>query len=228
MRQIITCLSLCFLLAGCKVEKNKAEFQSKNITRVEAKSSSIAKSEVESSHMATSIESTSTVMQFLKLAEKEFCESNNDNLSYCYESHSEGIKSDFLQQLPITISKPYDGPINWDKFNRIANFSGLWSKKCGFQNEKTGEELRFHCPNLYGEFGTWIRKVSQTNDLINMFYSEYNKNQDFSTSMQQHMFLTADTGLDFNDKDHRAFYWIFHIALAELRNADAKFKKMNN
>ena len=228
MRQIITCLSLCFLLAGCKVDSNKAEFQSKDSTRVETESSNIAKSGMESSQMATSNESTSTVMQFLKLAEKEFCDSNNDNLIYCYESHSNGIKTDFLQQLPITISKPYDGPIDWDKFNQISNFSGLWSKKCGFQNEKTGKELRYHCPNLYGEFGTWIRKVSKTNDLINMFYSEYNKYQDFSTSMQQQMFLNADTGLDFNNKDHRAFYWIFHLALAELRYADAKFNKINN
>ena len=231
MRQANTCILISLLISllavcGCKMDSEKAQFQDKGIAELKEESLDKAKTEIES-HTAVGTESSSTIAQFLKLVEKEFCASTLDDLNYCYESHSTGIKSDFLQKLPITINKPYDKPIDWDRFKQVENFSELWSIKCGFQNEKTGVELRYHCPNLNGELGAWLKKVSKSNDFINSFYSEYNKYQDFSTSMQQNMFLQADEELDFNMEDHRAFYWMFHLSLAELRHANARFKKMN-
>ncbi len=228
MRLTNTCILIFYLaVCGCKLDSKKAKSQS--IDRAELKEVSLdkAKTEIEF-QKAVNPESFSTIAQFLKLSEKEFCTATLDDLNYCYESHSTGIKSDYLQKLPITISKPYDKTIDWDRFKQIENFSRLWSDKCGFKNEKTGVELRYHCPNLNGEFGTWLEKIASTSNLINMFYTEYNKYQDFTPQIQQQMYLSANEELDFNNEDHRAFYWIFHIALAELRQANTKFKKMIN
>jgi len=132
-----------------------------------------------------------------------------------------------MAKLPRNLNKPYDAPIAWEKYKTSKSFAGLWSDKCGFINQETDTKLSYYCPNLTGLAGIWLDSISTNNELIGSFNTEYKKTQDFSPSMQTSMILEAGNSLDFNNKDHRTFYWFYHMALAELMEADKKFKSIN-
>lgn len=172
-------------------------------------------------------ESNTTNLNFLSKVESILCADYKGRLEECYQFHAAGIKNDFLQKLPVTISPPYNAPINWEKYKVSTDFETLWSAKCGFVNKKNGVELRYHCPNLRSSFGTWLDSLSQNNNLVNQFNESYSKTESFAPQMQQTMILQAAESLDFNNKDHRTFYWMYHFGLAELRQADQKFAKLN-
>jgi hypothetical protein len=174
--------------------------------------------------MAETIETSNE--SFLSMVEADYCIEYLEDVVKCYKSHSTAIKSDFLGSLPISLNKPYDAPINWEKYKTASDFNVLWSYKCGFLDEKSGTKLNYYCPNISGHGGQWLDSLSKHNEFIDHFNNSYRKTQSFDPNLQRSVILEADTALDFNDKDHRTFYWWYHMGLAELKTADKKFAAM--
>ena len=226
----ISLLFVAILQIACKTDNGVQQ------TSIEAEQSITKKSKSE----VTQPEASERVIQtdvieknmfsdFLEMVEAEYCADYSDRLTECYKMNALSIKTDFLGKLPITLNFPYKDTIPWHKFSTAKNFEGLWSNKCGFVDKKTGTILKYHCPNLNAEAGTLLDDLaSKGNALINAFNIEYKKTQDFSQSMQSTMILEADNGLDFENTDHRTFYWLYHMSLSELRQADTKFKNIIN
>ena len=161
---------------------------------------------------------------FLQHVEAQLCLKYKDKMKDCYLGHANALKSDFLNQMPITLNKPYDAPIDWDYFKKASDFEKIWSYKCGFQDKNSGRVINYYCPNVNSEFGVWLDSLSLHNDLIRSFNMEYKKTENFSPQYQQSMYLQAETDLDFDDEAVRRFYWIYHFGLADVRHASEAIK----
>jgi len=223
---LIMFLVSIMLFCACNNEGQKtSETNSPALTSTQNTAITNQKEGTLASQTTTSIDGTG--LDFLTIVESILCTDYKDNLEECYHYHATGLKNDFLQQLPLTISPPYNSPIDWVKYKVSTDFETLWSSKCGFINEENGVELRYHCPNLRSSFGIWLDSLSQTNNLVKHFNESYSKTESFMPQLQQFMILQSTESLDFSNKDHKTFYWIYHFALAELRQADQKFAKLN-
>jgi len=161
---------------------------------------------------------------FLQRVEALLCPQYKDKMKDCYLGHANALKSDFINQMPITLNKPYDAPIDWDYFRTARDFEKIWSYKCGFQDMNSGEVLNYYCPNVKSEFGVWLDSLSLHDDLIRSFNMEYKQSESFTPQQQQSMYLRAEGDLDFDDEAVRRFYWIYHFGLAEVRHASQAIK----
>lgn len=157
------------------------------------------------------------VGEFLAITESRFC--TDEDPVDCITEHATFLRNDFIQKMPISLNVPYKEPVDWDAYKEIAGFYELWSDKCGFSNEKTGLVINYHCPNIKSVAGSWMDSLSRQEGIVKSFYEPYKISQDFDPNYQSSFLLSAESALDFSNPDHRAFYWIYHMSLAEIMRA---------
>lgn len=229
-------IGLTAILASCKQDSNNQQSSASVVTKTEIKNdhkengSSISDTaeKVMIKKAAASngkINHPNFVNAFAEAIEAEFCMDKYDSVVRCYSMHETMVKSDYMQKIPFTLNFPYKNGFDWDKVKSIPGFDTYWSGKCGFMNEKTNKVVNYYCVNINNEARVWLDSLGKTNTLIATFNDEYYKSESIGASIQQSFILEAMTNLDFDNVDHRAFYWTFHLALSELRGATQKINQ---
>lgn len=162
----------------------------------------------------------SFIKAFTEYIENFHCTGNYSEQDECYGMHDTAVKTDYLQGIPMAINFPYNGSFDWGPLKAHPDFSDYWSEKCGFAIEQ--EIVNYICPNIEGETRVWLDSLAKTNELVDIFKTDYYETIEIDQTQQQQFFLSAKEKLDFTNLDHRAFYWTFHLTLAELSDAIKK------
>lgn len=173
--------------------------------------------------VATMVDSTNFIQNFLGYIEASQCKNYEDDTERCYILHEAAMRSDFVNETPITLNFPYNATMDWSGIKDVDGFSDFWSGKCGFQ-VAAGEVINFMCPNISAKAKEWLKAIQYKSPLIQEFYKEYTETQKISPLLQEAFILRAQNELDFKDVDMRAFYWFYHLTLAEERQAFTKVK----
>ena len=172
----------------------------------------------------TQVQNSSFIPAFVNYIESTYCGPQNKKGSECYAMHDAAVKSDFLAKLPITLNFPYNGKFDWSGLLDEKGFSEYWSNKCGFMNEETGDVVTFYCPNIAGSTRPWLDSLATTNTFIAEFTDFYYDAQTILPNYQSSFILTNAASLDYDNVDHRAFYWMYHLGLFEESAASSKTK----
>lgn len=163
--------------------------------------------------------------KFLKEVEKIACTNPEESASRCATFHQAGIKSDYLQKRKTFVGFPYQTAFDWSEASKLPNFESYWSDKCGYYDEKNDVEVRYNCPNIEGGMRVWLDSLAQENVFVLSFMHEYTYQQEIGQTFQQRFILEASNELDFNNEDHRAFYWVYTLSLSEILHANTRLKR---
>ena len=173
---------------------------------------------------ATEISNADFIAGFVEYVEATYCKSKGENGRKCYGMHEASIKSDFLGKLPIALNFPYNGSFDWSGLVGEKGFNDYWSDKCGFMNENTGDVVTYYCLNISGSTRPWLDSLAATNTFIKEFTNFYYDTQSILPSYQSNFILNNVNNLDYDNIDHRAFYWMYHLSLFEEGSAATKTK----
>lgn len=220
MKGIIALVSILSLCISCNHDspKNVSNTTLSEIPKHEHQSdeNTQAQQQPAQSKLPKSREYQTFINVFAEHIENLYCK--EQPLERCYGMHEAMFKSDFMQKIPPTINFPYSEPFDWSALRSEPGFLKYWSYKCGFVDSEN-TVINYYCPNIKDEGRIWLDSLGQTNQLIKAFNSAYFQLHEIDKDVQYNFILNASQNLDFNNVDHRAFYWTYHLALTESNRA---------
>lgn len=150
--------------------------------------------------------------------EKGICEGRETNKSAdCYDFHSWILRSDLLQQTPITKNFPFKGDFALDSTLVSEKLSEVWTNKCGFQTDKG--TLNYFCLDASKKVMKYLTKLGESNVVINSYAENYAKNKTVTPQDIQAFVMNGPEELDFSNYDHQIFHLLVCLSLNEEMNA---------
>jgi len=150
--------------------------------------------------------------------EKGMCEEQKTNdLTNCYKRHARTIQSDFIQQIPIKFTFPYDSDFQLNKEETKTILSSIWTDKCGYQTD-TGT-VNYFCLDAAAKIMDYYKEVAQQSDFIRGFTESYIKNKTITSPHTNGLLMSSGENLDFENFDHQLFYAILHLTWNEENKA---------
>jgi len=143
-------------------------------------------------------------------------------LKACYEGHTQMIRSDFFNKIPITLSYPYKTDFQLDEEEIKNILSSIWTDKCGYQTDEG--VVNYFCLDAAAKVMDYYKEVAQESDFIGGFTESYIKNKTMSQDLTTNVLMTSGEGLDFDNFDHQLFYTILHLTWNEENKALKKVK----
>jgi len=149
-------------------------------------------------------------------------EQKTDDLTNCYKRHARTIQSDFIQQIPIKFTFPYESDFQLDKAEIKAVLSSVWTDKCGFQTD--AGTVNYFCLDASAKVMDYYKAVAQQSNFIGNFTESYIKNKTLTETQTSSLLMSSGENLDFENFDHQLFYTILHLTWNEENKALKKLK----
>jgi len=237
-------VAILFLMigVGCQEanveELKKAENPTKRIAEELTKAEDLTMSVVETPNNtreftgSTSLFATffeeATVTQLNKIKE-EYETGIKDGFSFpilgeAYKYNSSMFRTDILNDIPYTLTFPYNGKFDLTKHEERVKSMGFFSKKCGFGDKQTDEIIHYWCLSLDETFFSYLDELGKDNEFIKNFAEGYQRSKGITNEMKQRLIWLDEMTIDFNNYDHQVFYMLFHVLINEERIAYEKVK----
>lgn len=147
-----------------------------------------------------------------------------DEIGEAYDYNSGILRSDLFNEIPHTVTFPYNGEFALAMFEKEIPKLSFVTKKCGFKDTKTENIINYYCPNLDKDFFAYLEELGKDNELIQVFYEEYLSQKIISNGIKQGMLFRSKDNLDFNNFNHQLFYMLFHVFVNEEQIALKKIQ----
>lgn len=227
--KIIILVLLSLVIFACENESPKHTFEKvkQNSVEVTAKQPyippAIGANESESFKRYFDEKERTALLKIKQDFEKGMCEEQKTNdLTNCYKRHARTIQSDFIQQIPIKFTFPYESDYQLDKVEVKAVLSSVWTDKCGYKTD-TGT-VNYFCVDAGAKIMDYYKEVAQESDYIGNYAESYIKYKTLTESQTSSLLMSSGENLDFENFDHQLFYAILHLTWNEENKALKKMK----
>ncbi len=140
-----------------------------------------------------------------------------------YEYHCWKLRSDLLQNNPISLNYPYNSNFTLTK-DMTQGLSSIWTDKCGFKKED--EVINFFCIDVQQKVMDYFTALSEENGVIHYYTKSYKENKNFTPDEVKQLVMTSVEEMDFSRIDHQLFHMIFHLSLNDEQQASKKLASL--
>ena len=153
---------------------------------------------------------------------KEQTKSGGKSIKESYDMHSHQLRSDTFQNLPRSISYPYNQTSGIETMIPQGILYNIWNNDCAFAKEE--EELsHYYCLNLEGPFIAFLQDKGKNNGVFKKYHEQLLRSQGMSTELDEMMVLQSSEQLDFSNSEDCLLYLVHHYTVYEEMT---KSKKM--
>jgi len=143
---------------------------------------------------------------------------NFDEIGKAYKYHAVTLRSDMFNELPYTLTFPYDGTFQLANYEEEMLSLPFFTKKCGFEDTKNDRIINYWCLNLLSDFINYLDKVGGNYPLAKQFSEVYKTKKTITPDLKQSLLLHSE-GMDYNNFDHQLIYMLLHLSINEERIA---------
>lgn len=223
---LINYLLVFFLIfASCKRDVDQSIISSQSGTSEKTEKRIL--DPVKESNFIAKMDSLDFMNALVQYINEIHCQSVYNVFDGCIGLHEVSIRTNFNSKKPINTLFPYKSQFSWDVLKNHKEFDEYWSDKCGYILDNN-QVINYYCPNIKGEMGAWLTELSIENQLVADFMNMYRETETIDQRLQNSFRLQVVNALDFNNEDHQAFYWMYHLAFSELYFANIKISTLNN
>ena len=154
--------------------------------------------------------------------ERGICASSKcSNIVSAYELHLQGLQMDFIENIPIHLTYPYQTQFSLKQFSNETILLNIWNNVCALK-DNFGNYENYYCFNTSGPFIDYLAEVASNSDYFNPILFEI-ENERFSISSIRNIIMPVIKP-DFSNLHQRICYALLHLTLAEEYFIYGKYK----